>query len=93
MALRRYSARHDVVLKVLSSFVTTHLTPSHSICVDSVDSEYSFLHHISPTNLRRDVVWWSEEAKKIPAVGAHSIVGDGDGAGSQTEANEIRGCG
>ena len=65
MALCRYSDRHDVVLKVLSSFVTTHLTSSHSICVGSVDSEYSFPHHISPTNLQPDVVWWSEEAKEI----------------------------
>ena len=65
MTLRRYSARHDEVLRVLSAFIRTHLPPSFSICVDTVESEYSFPHHISPTNLRPDVVWWSDEVKEI----------------------------
>ena len=34
MTLRRYSARHNEVLQVLSSFVSTHLPPSFSMCVD-----------------------------------------------------------
>ena len=50
---------------MLSAFVSTHLPPSFSMCVDSVESEYSFHHHISPTNLQPDVVWWSDEVKDI----------------------------
>ena len=33
--------------------------------MNSVESEYSFPHHISPTNLRPDMVWWSDEVKEI----------------------------
>ena len=33
--------------------------------MNSVESEYSFPHHISPTNLQPDVVWWSDEVKEI----------------------------
>ena len=65
MSLRRYSARHDDVLRVLSAFVGTYLPPSFSMTVDSAESAYLFPHHITPTNLRPDVVWWSEEKKEL----------------------------
>ena len=58
MILRCYSARHDEVLQIMSAFVGTHLPPSFSMSVDSAESEYLFAHHITPTNLRPDVVWW-----------------------------------
>ena len=65
MSLRRYSARHDDVLRVLLAFVGTYLPPSFSMTVDSAESTYLFPHHITPTNLRPDVVWWSEEKKEL----------------------------
>ena len=65
MTLSQYSARHDEALLVLSSFVRTHLPPSFSMCVDSAESAYLFPHHITPTNLRPDAVWWSDEQKQI----------------------------
>ena len=65
MILRRYSARHDEVLQIMSAFVGTHLPPSFSMSVDSAESEYLFPHHITPTNLRPDMVWWSDEKKQI----------------------------
>ena len=49
----------------MSAFVGTHLPPSFSMNVDSAESEYLFPHHITPTNLRPDVVWWSDEKKQI----------------------------
>ena len=51
MILRQYSARHYEVLQVLSAFISTHLLPPFSMCLDTVESEYSFPHHISPTNI------------------------------------------
>ena len=65
MILRHYSARHDEVLQNMPAFVGTHLPPSFSMSVDSAESEYLFPHHITPTNLRPDVVWWSDEKKQI----------------------------
>ena len=35
------------------------------MCVDSAESAYLFPHHITPTNLRSDVVSWSDEQKQI----------------------------
>ena len=60
MDLRRYSSRHDEVLKPIAAFANDHLPPSFSITVDLPDSSYSFPHHITPTNLRPDLVWWSD---------------------------------
>ena len=50
---------------MLSAFVSTHLPSSFSMCMDSLELEYSFPHHISPTNLRPDVVWCPDEVKEI----------------------------
>ena len=59
MELWRYSARHDEVLKVIVAFAKDHLPPSFSITADLPESTYSFPHHITPTNQRPDLVWWS----------------------------------
>ena len=61
MELRRYSERHDQVLHTLSSFVKRRLPPSFSITTDLHDQRYLFPQHITPTTLRPDIVWWSDE--------------------------------
>ena len=48
--------------------------------VDSAESAYLFPHHITPTNLRPDVVWWSDEQKQIKLLEltvSHETVMDG----------------
>ena len=65
MSLRRYAERHDNVLQILSSFVKQHLKPSYALTADLSDEPYAFPQHITPTNLRPDLVWWSEQQKVL----------------------------
>ena len=61
MDLRRYSIRHDAVLEVIASFVKKHL-PYYFISIDSPSNIY---HHITPTDLRPDILWWSDKKKEL----------------------------
>ena len=65
MFLCHYAIRHDNVLQNISRFIDCHLPPSYCRTVDLPDNIYSFSHHITPTNLRPDVVWWSDEMKRV----------------------------
>lgn len=65
MDLRRYSKRHDEILDVLGNSIRIHLPPNFSITIDSPSNLYSFPHHITPTNLRPDIVWWSEQLSEL----------------------------
>ena len=65
MDLRRYSKRHDEVLEVLGNSIRTYLPPNFSITIDSPSNSFSFSHHITPTNLRLDLVWWSEQLSEL----------------------------
>ena len=93
MSLRRYSARRDEVLQVLSAFVRNHLPLSFSMCTDLVEAEYAFPLHITPTNLRPDVVWWSDEDKAFTVFGVDYILRDHHGAGTPAQAGKVRGPG
>ena len=65
MALRRYATRHDEVLCHLVTFIQHHLPPSCIMTADLPDCTYSFPQHITPTKLRPDVVWWSDQLKVV----------------------------
>ena len=65
MELRRFSRRHDEVLLILADFIKSHLPPSFSFSTDLPSSEYMFPHHITTTNMRPDVVWWSDQVKQL----------------------------
>ena len=65
MELRRYSHRHDAVLQVIGDFIKTHLPTQFSITIDSPSEAYSFPQHITPTNLRPDIVWWSDQRREL----------------------------
>ena len=65
MGLRRYSERHDSVLKVFGDFIEASLPPHSSITIDLHTRNYSFPHHITPTNLRPDIVWWCERHREL----------------------------
>ena len=53
MELRRYSMRHDAVLDIIGDFIKSHLPSPHHT------------NHITPTNLRPDIVWWSDERREL----------------------------
>ena len=57
---RRYNARHDVVLMLIADFVKEHLPRSFEMLVDLQDTQYSFPLAITSTNLRPDIVIWSQ---------------------------------
>ena len=65
MDLRRYSRRHDQVLTTFGEFISAHLRPSFFITTDLPSSTYNFPHHITPTTLRPDIVWWSDVEKQL----------------------------
>ena len=65
MELRRYSVRHDAVLQVIGDFIKAHLLPHYSITIDVPSESYRFPHHITPTCLRPDIVWWSDQRKEL----------------------------
>ena len=60
--LRGYNVRHDTVLKVIADTVKEHLPPSHKLTVDL--DHYQFPIHISPTDLRPDIVLLSDSEKQ-----------------------------
>ena len=55
--------RHDAVLKVIVDTVKEHLPPSQKLTVD-ID-HYNFPIHISPTDLKPDIVLWSDSEKQF----------------------------
>ena len=65
MDLRRYSERHDSVLKTFGDFIKSSLPPLYSVTIDHPTDTYSFPHHITPTNLRPDIVWWGERQREL----------------------------
>ena len=65
MDLRRYSERHDSVLKIFGDFIKSSLPPLYSVTIDHPTDTYSFPHHITPTNLRTDIVWWGERQREL----------------------------
>ena len=65
MDLRRYSRRHDQVLATFGDFIKKHLPPSFSCTIDLPTITYHYPHHITPTTLRPDIVWWSDVEKQL----------------------------
>ena len=65
MELRRYSRRHDEVLKVIGTCIKTSLPPNFTITIDHPSEPYAFPHHITPTDLRPDIVWWCDRQRVL----------------------------
>ena len=53
------------MLLILGEFIKSHLPPSFCLTIDLPSSDYMFPHHITTTNMRPDVVWWSDQAKQL----------------------------
>ena len=57
--LRRYNTRHDKILGVIAETSQTYLPEDHHLTVD-LGEAYHFPNHIVSTNLRPDMVVWSD---------------------------------
>ena len=66
--LRRYNERHDAVLALLYEVVKEHLPDTTSSTVDLISSDYSFPCHNVATDLRPDIIYWDETAKKVSLI-------------------------
>ena len=60
---RRYNVRHDTVLNEIVSLVSAYTKPPATLSADLGD--YNFPHHIVPTDLRPDIVWWDDSRRRI----------------------------
>ena len=62
--LRRYNHRHDSVLSVLADTVKEKLPPFSA----DLGPSYNFPQHITPTDLKPDIVWWNDEKNLLRIV-------------------------
>ena len=53
------------MLEVLGEFAQSHLPPTFMMTIDLPSTSYSFPQHITPTDMRPDIVWWSDEIKEL----------------------------
>ena len=58
---RRYNPRNDSILSLISDLARSSLPPSFQLLVDLPDSDYHFPSHICSTDLRPDLVVWSDQ--------------------------------
>ena len=63
--LRRYTTRHDDVLKVIFDFSKRNLASGLQITADLHGQQYTFPQNIAPTDLRPDIVIWSTSASHL----------------------------
>ena len=66
--LKPYNERHDAVLALLYEVVKEHLPDTTSSTADLISSDYSFPCHIAATDLRPDIIYWDETAKKVSLI-------------------------
>ena len=64
LQLRRYNRRHNQVLVVITAMANSHLLDTYRLTADLSDT-YNFPSHITPTNLRPDLVLWSDMKKRL----------------------------
>ena len=64
---RRYNVRHDSILRAITETVRHNISSTATVTADISDT-YEFPHHIIPTDLRPDLVWWDEAHKSITLV-------------------------
>ena len=64
---RRYNIRHDSILSAITETVSRNIPQTTSMTADISDT-YEFPHHIIPTDLRPDLVWWDDTHKSITLV-------------------------
>ena len=60
LELRRYNQRHDNVLQVIVESLQSQCPPQYQIMADPPDSTYHFPSTVASTDLRPDLVVWSD---------------------------------
>ena len=50
---------------VIREFIKVHLPPHFMVTIDSPLATYTFPHHITPTDMRPDIVWWSDSQREL----------------------------
>jgi len=55
---RYFNTRHDAILREIVATVKEALPPTYHLTADT--GPYNFPHHIVPTDLRPDLVWWND---------------------------------
>ena len=68
LQLRRYNKRHDAVLSIISELAESHLPDCHQLTTDLSGVEYHFPTHIVATNLRPDLVMWSDATRSLKLI-------------------------
>ena len=66
--MRRYNHRHDQVLGVIAEMACTNLPENYQLTVDLGSDNYHFPAHIALTNLRPDLVIWSDVNKHLTII-------------------------
>ena len=65
LTLRRYNIRHDKTLRIITELAQSLLCDGYHLISDLGEEGYHFPSHIVPTNLRSDLVMWSDRPKKL----------------------------
>ena len=60
---RRFNIRHNAVLKDIAAVIEEAHPSTYHLISDT--GSYDFPHHIVPTDLRPDLVWWNDTEKVI----------------------------
>ena len=63
---RRFNTHHDAVLEEIASLLSAYTEPPAKLSADL--DNYSFPHHIVPTDLCPDIVWWDDQLQRIVIV-------------------------
>ena len=61
LELRRYNQRHDAILQLIVNSLQNHCPPDFHIMADLPGSPYTFPPMIASTDLRPDIVVWSDK--------------------------------
>ena len=63
--MRRYNKRHDRVLSLIAAMTHSYLPATFKQTADLTEDTYRFPSHITPSNLRPDLVLWSDIERKL----------------------------
>ena len=65
LELRRYNLRHDNVLQVIVDSLQSQCPPEYQIMADLPNSTYDFPSSVASTDLRPDLVVWSDTQRAM----------------------------
>ena len=68
LELGHYNHIHDIVLAKIDEFVETYWPENTKMIYDLTDNPYQFPPHIATTDLRQDIVIWSDSTKELTIV-------------------------